>query len=197
MKRNFLGRTRASDEDQNHLHNLTAGSTKKQKTLYATQRYTIYVGDDNEMGSPNGVCYAVCANIRGISQTEQDKQVCAHVIGIMIGIVPEWRQPLLDLLKEHRFCIHVVSLPSQAEIAMLDFDKLPIYDFQSSWTLFGFCLLLLFKNCTQGNYNSYAHARFKALRAVNGVLPDEKIPNPFSLKKSSGSQGHIGSHSCA
>ncbi|KAK1395421.1 hypothetical protein POM88_014477 [Heracleum sosnowskyi] len=184
MKRNFLART----SDLDHLHNLIAGSTKKQKTENATRECTIYIGDENDRELPFGSLYAVRANIRGISEAEEDEQVCAHVVGIMICIVPEWKQPLLDLIKDRGF--HVDIVPPRP--TCLDLRNLSMYDYPSCLTIFGFCLLLLFKNCNQANYNSYANARLSALRAVNGAPPDVMITNPFSLKKAQAVRAILG-----
>ncbi|KAL1832339.1 hypothetical protein ACET3Z_001990 [Daucus carota] len=152
----------------------------------ATTQCILYVPDDNEERSP----LALCANIKGISQTHQDHQVCAYVIGIMINMVPARRQQLLHLIKFH---IDIIALPSQAEVTMLDLTNLPIYDNSTYSVLLGFCFLLLFKNFTQQNYSSFAHARLKALRSFAGVAPDEEIPNPFSFKKAQAVREVLGS----
>ncbi|WOG83167.1 hypothetical protein DCAR_0102341 [Daucus carota subsp. sativus] len=144
----------------------------------ATTQCILYVPDDNEERSP----LALCANIKGISQTHQDHQVCAYVIGIMINMVPARRQQLLDLIK---FRIDIIALPSQAEVTMLDLTNLPIYDNSTYSVLLGFCFLLLFKNCTQQNYSSFAH--------FAGVAPDEEIPNPSSFKKAQAVREVLGS----
>lgn len=179
MKRNSLART--SKEDNLLNSNRDSCSTRKQKTENAVP-CIVYVEDDNdnETRSPDD---AICANIAGLAQTTDDEQVCAHVVGIMICMVQGWSEELLDLIKDRGFCVEIVSLPSQAEIKMLDLCNLPVYASSSLFVLFGFCLLLLFKNCTQANYNDFARARMNALRALAGAAQDVEILNLFSLKK--------------
>ena len=133
--------------------------------VYGHTECKIYFGDQDASGDSHNLAFHLNFDAGQAEIATSDEARVAHFIGCIINIFPGRREEILHLAADGGYKFTVVRVPSgiaEAGLVMPDHRMHPA----KQRAIFGYLVIMLFKQINENSYQNFTSNRLRALFAV-------------------------------